>query len=159
MSKPIKFSEKAFEEFESFKTLFDNPKSTLIPTLYLAQREFGFLSQEVIEYVASLLNLSPAKVMEVASFYTMLNKKPIGRHHVQVCINISCAMLKSRELFNHLKKKLNVENEETTSDRKFTLSGVECLGACDKAPAIQINEIYHYNMTPEKMDQLLKECK
>ena len=154
----LKFSDKAMKEFQSFETLFDNPKSKLIPTLYLAQREFGYLSQEVVDYVASLMKLSSAKVMEVASFYTMLHKKPVGKYEIQVCTNISCAMMKSRELYKHLEKKLNVKEGEVSNDKNFTIKKEECLGACDKAPAIRINDTYHYNVTPEKMDKLLKDC-
>lgn len=154
-----RFSEKGMKEFEGLKTLFDNPKSKLIPTLALAQREFGYLSPEVIEYVAGLMGLSPAKVMEVASFYTMLHKKPVGKYEIQICLNISCALMKSRELFSHLKNKLHIDDGETTGDKKFTLTRVECLGACDKAPAIRINEVYHYKVNAEKMDKLLNSCK
>lgn len=155
----IQFGEKAMKEFEGLKPLFDNPKSRLIPTLALAQREFGYLSAEVIEYVAGLMELTPAKVMEVASFYTMLHKKPVGKYDIQVCLNISCALMKSRELFSHLKNKLNIDDGETTGDKKFTLTRVECLGACDKAPAVRMNEVYHYKVTPERMDELLRSCK
>lgn len=155
----IQFSSQALKEFEGYKMVFDHPKSALIPTLYLAQREFGYLSQEVIEYVGSLMNLSPAKVMEVASFYTMLHKKPVGKHEIQVCLNITCSMMKSRQLFEHIKKKLRIDDGATTADKKFTLTRVECLGACDKAPAIRINDTYHYNVTPDKMNQLLEACK
>lgn len=155
----IQFGEKAVKEFEGLKLLFDNPKSRLIPTLALAQREFGYLSPEVIEYVAGLMGLTPAKVMEVASFYTMLHKKPIGKYDIQVCLNISCALMKSRELFSHLKKKLSIDDGETTGDKKFTLTRVECLGACDKAPAVRMNDVYHYKVTPERMDELLRSCK
>ena len=152
----IKFSEKALKEFEGYKEIFDQPKSALIPTLYLAQREFGYLSREVIEYVASLVNLSPAKVMEVSSFYTMFHKKPVGKCEIQVCLNLTCGMMKARELFDGLKKKLGIDDGETTPDKKFTLTRVECLGACDKAPVIRMNETYHYNLTPEKMEKLLE---
>lgn len=155
----VQFSEKAMKEFEGLKPLFDNPKSRLIPTLALAQREFGYLSAEVIEYVAGLMELTPAKVMEVASFYTMLHKKPVGKYDIQVCLNISCALMKSRELFSHLKNKLNIDDGETTGDKKFTLTRVECLGACDKAPAVRMNDVYHYKVTPERMDELLRSCK
>ena len=85
----IQFSPNALKEFKSFDTLYDNPKSKLLPTLHLAQKEFGYLSPEVIEYVATLTELSPAKVKEVASFYTMLHKKPVGKYHIQICTNIS----------------------------------------------------------------------
>lgn len=155
----VQFGEKAMKEFEGLKPLFDNPKSRLIPTLALAQREFGYLSAEVIEYVAGLMELTPAKVMEVASFYTMLHKKPIGKYDIQVCLNISCALMKSRELFSHLKNKLNIDDGGITQDKKFTLTRVECLGACDKAPAVRMNDVYHYKVTPERMDELLRSCK
>lgn len=152
----LRFSEKGMKEFEMLKILFDNPKSKLIPTLALAEREFGYLSREVIEYVAQLMELTPAKVMEVASFYTMLHKKPVGKHEIQVCLNISCALMKSRQLFDHLKERLRVEDQGLTEDKKFTLTRVECLGACDKAPAIRINDTYHYKVTPEKMEEILR---
>ena len=154
----IHFSEKAMKEFKSFETLFDNPRSKLVPTLYLAQREFGYLSPEVIEYVATLTNLSPAKVMEVASFYTMLHKKPVGKYEIQVCTNITCSMMKSRELLSYLEKKLKIKEGETTSDSLFTLRREECLGGCDKAPTLRINDAYHYNVTPEKIDKILSKC-
>lgn len=157
--KMIKFSDKALQEFENYKFIFDNPKSALIPTLYLAQREFGHLSSEVIDYVGSLLQLTSAKVLQVASFYTMLHKKPIGKYEIQVCLNISCALFRARELFSHMKKRLNISDGETTDDKKFTLCRVECLGACDKAPVVRINDEYHYTITPEKIDQLLEKCK
>ena len=151
-TKKLKFSPKALKEFESAQALFDNPKSALIPTLYLAQREFGYLSGAAIEYVAELTRLTPAKVMEAASFYTMLHKKPVGKNEIQVCGNITCHMMKARKIFDHLKQKLKIENQ------KFTLTHVECLGACDKAPVIRINNKYHYHMTPEKIDELLASC-
>jgi len=153
------FSDEALKEFESCKKIFDNPRSALIPTLYLAQKEFGYLSKEAIEYVAELMDLSPAQIMEVASFYTMFHKKPVGKYKIQVCLNITCHMMKSRKVYAHLEKKLNIKNGEMTPDKKFTLTRVECLGACDSAPAILINDKYHYNVTPEKMDKLLDECK
>ena len=155
----VLFSDKALKEFESYKAIFDNPKSALIPTLYLAQKEFGYLSDEVVQYIGSLMDMTPAKIMEVASFYTMLHKKPIGKYEIQVCLNITCHMMKAPNVYEHLKKKLSIDTGETTQDKKFTLNRVECLGACDKAPAIRINNKYHYQVTSEKMDKLLGECK
>ena len=155
----FQFSQKAMKEFKSFEALFDNPRSRLLPTLYLAQREFGHLSPEVIEYVASLMNLSPAKVLEVASFYTMLHKKPIGKYEIQVCTNVTCSMMKSRELLTYVEKKLKIKEGETTPDKLFTLRRQECLGGCDKAPTLRINDTYHYNVTPEKIDEILSRYK
>ncbi|OGQ18564.1 MAG: hypothetical protein A3B70_05140 [Deltaproteobacteria bacterium RIFCSPHIGHO2_02_FULL_40_11] len=152
----VSFSPKALKEFNSFEGLFDNPKSRLLPTLHLAQREFGHLSTEVIDYVAALLNLPSAKVMQVASFYTMLHKKSVGKYEVTICTNITCAMMKSRELLAHTLKKLNVKEKDMTQDKKFTIRREECLGACDKAPALRINDTYYYNVTPEKLDKILE---
>ncbi|MBI4041071.1 MAG: NAD(P)H-dependent oxidoreductase subunit E [Deltaproteobacteria bacterium] len=153
----IVFSPKALKEFQHFEELYDTPKSKLIPTLYLAQREFGYLSQPVIEYVAELLKLSPAKVLEVASFYTMLHKKPVGKYEITICTNVSCALMKGRELLAHTLKKLNAKEKEITANGTFTIRREECLGACDKAPVLRINDRYYYKITPEKMDQILKE--
>ncbi|MBI3018473.1 MAG: NAD(P)H-dependent oxidoreductase subunit E [Deltaproteobacteria bacterium] len=155
----IHFSEKAMKEFKSMEPFFDNPRSKLVPTLYLAQREFGHLSPEVIEYVANLMNLPPAKVLEVASFYTMLHKKPVGKYEIQVCTNVTCSMMKSRELLSHVEKRLKIKSGETTPDKLFTLRREECLGGCDKAPTIRINNTYHYKVTPEKIDEILSRYK
>ncbi len=154
----MEFSQKALKVFESYKILFDNPNSILIPTLYLAQKEFGYLSKDVMEYVATLVHLPPAKVKEVASFYTMLHKKPVGKYEIQICLNITCTMMKSKHLFEHVQKKLNLKVGQTTPDQKFTLSRVECLGACDKAPVTRINDRYYYHVTPEAFDLLLEKC-
>lgn len=126
-----------------------------MPTLWLAQEEFGYLSLEVMEYVAGLLELSPAFVASVASFYTMYYKKPMGRHHVQVCRNLSCELLGAGRIADCLRKRLGIGVGETTADGKFSLSEVECLASCGTAPMMQVNDDYLENLTPERTLEII----
>jgi NADH-quinone oxidoreductase E subunit len=131
------------------------PRSALIPALQLAQGEAGYLSPEVVREIAQIFRLSPNEVFEVASFYTMLFKKPVGKYVVQVCTNISCLLCDSDSIMAHLQKRLGIKPGETTPDRKFTLLEVECLASCGTAPVVQINENYHESLTPGKLDEIL----
>jgi len=105
--------------------------------------------------LAKIFRLSPNEVYEVASFYTMLYKGPVGRYVIQVCTNISCLLCNCEEIMAHLQKRLGIKPGETTSDGKFTLLEVECLASCGTAPVVQINEDYHENLTVEKLDRIL----
>lgn len=147
------------KKFEEVLTRYPNKQAAILPTLWLAQGQFGHLSQEVQDYVAQLLDLSPIHVYSVATFYTMFNLKPVGRHHIQLCRTLSCALRGSEGLLDHIKKKLKIEEGETTQDGKFTLSTVECLASCGTAPAIMINETYYENLDPQKVDKILGELK
>ena len=118
-------------------------------------REFGHVSDEAIVYVAGLLGLSPARIEGVATFYTMYNRKPVGKYHVQICRNISCSLLGAEHLITHVAEKLGVKPGETTPDGRFTLSQVECLGSCGTAPVMQINDDYHENLTEASIDAIL----
>jgi len=113
------------------------------------------VSLEAMEYVAGLLELSPANVYGVASFYTMYNKEQVGKYLVQVCMNLPCAMVGAEEVLEHISEKLGIKEGETTSDEKFTLMKVECLGACGAAPMMQINDEYYEDLTPAKVDEIL----
>ena len=105
--------------------------------------------------MATLLDLPPAKVLHVATFYTMFNKRPVGKYHIQVCTTLSCMLRGSDDLVDHLKKKLGIEVGETTPDGKFSLVRVECLGSCGTAPMFQLNDDYHEDLTIEQVDQIL----
>jgi NADH-quinone oxidoreductase subunit E len=131
------------------------PRSALIPSLHLAQADVGYLSAEAIAEVAEIFHLPPNEVYEVASFYTMFYKKPAGRYMLQVCTNISCMLCDSEAIVAHLEKRLGIKPGETTPDGRFTLIEVECLASCGTAPVVQINETYHENLTPEKLDRIL----
>ena len=129
--------------------------SALIPSLQLAQEEAGYLSPEVIREVAAVFELSPNEVYEVASVYTMLHKKPVGKYVIQVCTNISCLLCRAEDIMAHLEERLGIKPGETTPDNKFTLMEVECLASCGTAPVVQINDDYHEDLTPEKLDKIL----
>lgn len=134
--------------------------SALIPLLDLAQRQNGnWLSREAMDYVADYLQMAPIRVYEVASFYTMFNLKPVGKHFVQICRTTPCWLRGSDGLRDACKSKLGVDLKETTEDGEFTVVEVECLGACVNAPMVQINDDYYEDLTPEKMEQLLDDLK
>jgi NADH-quinone oxidoreductase subunit E len=132
-------------------------QSAVMSTLRIAQEEIGYLTPELMDAVASYLNMPPIAVYEVASFYTMYECKPIGRNLINVCTNISCKLSGSAEVVDHLQKKLKIKLGETTSDGRYTLRAVECLGACVNAPMMQINKEYYENLTNEKIDNLLEQ--
>lgn len=132
-------------------------QSAVMAALRIVQEEIGYLTPEVMDAVASYLAMPPIAVYEVATFYSMYECQPIGRNLINVCTNISCKLCGSAEVVNHLQKKLDIKLGETTSDGKFTLRAVECLGACVNAPMMQINKEYYENLTNEKIDTLLEQ--
>jgi NADH-quinone oxidoreductase subunit E len=135
-------------------------KSALLPVLHLAQEEFGgWLSSEVMDYVASLLKLEPIEVYEVATFYSMYNLKPVGRYLFEVCQTGPCMLNGSDQIIDYIKEKLNIGVGETTADGLFTLKTVECLGACGYAPMMQLGKFYREHLTREKVDQIIEECR
>ncbi len=149
------FSKESQQRFEEILTRYPNKRAAIMPTLWLAQKEFGHLSNDTLAYVGSLLDLSPAFVASVASFYTMYYKKPMGRHHVQVCTNLSCALVGSDDILDCVKKKLGIGTGETTADGKFSLDEVECLASCGTGPMMQIGDDYWEDLTTEKTLEIL----
>lgn len=155
----IKFSDEALAQVKKIIARYPEgkQKSALLPVLHLAQSEFdGWLSPEVMDYVASLLSIKPIEVYEVASFYSMYNLKPVGNCLIEVCRTSSCWLRGADELVKHIETKLNIEVGETTADGMFTLKTVECLGSCGTAPMLQCGADYHENLTTEKMDELIE---
>lgn len=130
-------------------------QSALIAALRIAQDEHGWLRAELIEHVAAIIGVPPVRAHEVASFYTMFELTPVGRHKISVCTNISCMLRGSGEIVAHLENKLGVTLGETTADGKFTLRETECLAACAGAPMMQIDREYYENLTPERVDEIL----
>ncbi len=133
--------------------------AAVMAALRLVQEKHGWLSPELIEAVAVYLEIPPVRAMEVASFYTMYDLAPVGKHKVCVCTNISCMLSGSDKVVAHLEKKLGIKLGETTADGKITLKEVECLGACVGAPMMQVDKTFHENLTPQKLDEILKELK
>jgi NADH-quinone oxidoreductase subunit E len=152
---PLAFSAEGEAEFAKTLAKYPNKRAALLPTLYIAQREFGYLSTTAMEYVAERLELPPSKVLQVATFYTMYYKRPFGRYHIEVCTSVPCCMMGGYSVVRHLQEKLGVEAGERTPDGKFTFTEAECLAGCGHAPLMQINGRYHENLTPEKIDAIL----
>lgn len=135
-------------------------KSALLPVLHLAQSEFdGWLSTPVMDYVASLLDIKPIEVYEVASFYSMYNLEPVGKCLIEVCQTGPCWLRGSDDIVEHLENKLGIKNGETTPDGMFTLKTVECLGSCGTAPMLQCGADYYEDLTNEKVDTLIETLK
>jgi NADH-quinone oxidoreductase subunit E len=133
-------------------------KSALLGVLHMAQDEFGWLDVNTMDYVASLLHLTPIEVYEVASFYSMFNLKPVGNYVFEVCQTGPCMLKGSENIIDYIKKKLGINVGETTKDGMFTLKAVECLGACGYAPMMQLGKYYKEHLTPEKVDRIIEEC-
>lgn len=154
----IKFSEETLSLVNKIIRRYPEgkQKSALLPVLHLAQSEFnGWLSPQVMDYVASILSIKPIEVYEVASFYSMYNLKPVGTCLIEVCQTGPCWLRGADDIVEHLQDKLNIKVGETTSDGMFTLKTVECLGSCGTAPMLQVGAKYHEDLTNEKVDSLL----
>lgn len=135
-------------------------KSALLPVLHIAQQELGgYLSVDVMDYVANLLEIQPIEVYEVATFYSMFHLGPVGKYVIEVCQTGPCTICGGEHILEHLEKILGIKNGETTPDGIFTLKTVECLGSCGTAPVLQINSEFYESMTPEKIDLVIGDLK
>ena len=157
----VQFSQEKLNKVNELITHYPEgkQKSALLGVLHMAQEEFGWLDVNTMDYVASLLNLAPIEVYEVASFYSMFNLKPVGNYVFEVCQTGPCMLKGSDNIIDYIKKKLDINVGETTKDGMFTLKTVECLGACGYAPMMQLGKYYKEHLTPEKVDQIIEECR
>jgi len=158
----IQFNDKTMLRVNEIIARYPNgkQKSALLPVLHLAQVEFGgWLDVPVMDYVATLLKIEPIEVYEVASFYSMYNLKPVGKHLFEVCQTGPCMLNGSDDIIDYIKQKLNIGVGETTADGMFTLKTVECLGACGYAPMMQYGKTYREHLTKEKVDAIIEECR
>jgi NADH-quinone oxidoreductase subunit E len=153
------FSPAALDKFNEIVARYPKKEAAMLPVLYLAQQEFGFIGPEAIDYVAKLMDQPPARVYGVVSFYTMFNMKPIGRHHIQICRTLPCALRGAERVTTKLKQTLGIEPGQTTPDGRFTLSEVECLASCGTAPMMQVNDDYYENLTENKISEILDSLK
>jgi len=156
---PIAFSKDAEGRIEALRKCYPTAEACLLPVLHLAQAEFGHVSREVMALVAARLQLPVQEVLSTATFYTMYNKKPVGRFHLQVCVNVSCYLRGSDAVLAALESELGIKPGETTPDGLFTLTTVQCLAACGTAPALQVNDTYHEQMTPDSARNLVRKLK
>jgi NADH-quinone oxidoreductase subunit E len=152
-------SETKRQHFDELVARYPEKRSALIPLLHEVQAEVGHLSPEAVAWVAEYLGLSPADVMSVASFYDMLHLEPVGKHLIYVCQNLTCALRGSERLIRHLETTLGIRMGETTPDGKITLKRMECLASCGTAPSVQVDGVYHHEVTPEALDALLADLR
>jgi NADH-quinone oxidoreductase subunit E len=157
-SSDVSFSPAVLDEYRALLGRYPTRQAALLPTLWIAQREFGWISRAVEDYVAGLMELPPAHVGAVVSFYSMFHRRPVGRWHLEVCGNLSCRLRGAERIVNCVARKLGIAPGQTTADGKFTLGLVECLASCGTAPVLQLNhEDYHENLSEESVSRLIDE--
>jgi NADH-quinone oxidoreductase E subunit len=150
-------AEKVKKDIEGVLKKYPDKRSAVMAVLTIAQRERGHITDEDMRDIAALLGINPVAVHEAGSFYTMYSlERPVGKYHIQVCWNISCSLLGAEHIIEYIQGLLGIKVGETTPDKKFTLSTVECLGSCGTAPMMQINDDYYENLTEEKIEEILK---
>ncbi len=148
-------SEKAEQGLKKITARYPHSKSAVMPALYIAQEELGYISEEAVLWVSNRLGLSPAHVRGVATFYTMYYRKKVGRYHVQVCRTLSCMLCGARELVEYLKSRFQLAAKEVSADGMWSYEEVECLGSCGTGPMVEINDVYFENLTVSKLKDLL----
>jgi len=150
-----RFSEERLAEIDALVKRYPSAKSALMPALYMAQQDFGYLNMETQQMVADVLHLRLMEVREVVTFYTMFKEQPHGKYLLEVCTNASCMLNGADELYTQMKETLGIGPGEITEDGLFSIAEVECAGACAGAPVVQVNNIYHEKATAESMDALI----
>jgi NADH-quinone oxidoreductase E subunit len=151
----FKFTDENLKKVQAHIEKYPFKRSAVMPVLYIAQEQNGYISKEVMTEVAELLGMTPEDVLGIVTFYTMYFQKPMGKYHVQVCTNVSCMLRGGYDIWEQVKEKLGINNMEVTPDSKFSLEEVECMGSCGTAPMIAINEDYFENLTKEKVEEIL----
>ena len=151
----IAFNDEELIEVKHHISKYPEKKAALMPILWMAQNKWGWLSKDVMNYVANLLELPISHVEGVASFYTMYFKKPMGKYHVQVCTNVSCMLRGGMDIYKNVSDKLGIGHNEKTDDGKFSLEEVECMGACGGAPMIAVNEDFYENVDIEQVNKII----
>lgn len=155
---PVRLPAEVRTQIDALRPRYPTTEALLLPALHLAQRHFGgWLPNEVIEAVAYELELAPAKVYGVVTFYDLFYQRPVGRHRLSVCTNLPCALRGAEEILEGLRRDLEVGENQVTADGKLSFTHFECLGACDMAPMMMVDDDYHGRLTPEKVRRLLEE--
>lgn len=155
----VAFTAERLERFDKTVAKYEKAQSALLPALYLAQEQWGFLTPAVMEYVAGLLKMPAATVFEAASFYFLFKKKDMGKYCMQVCNNITCSMMGSEKVLQIIREELGIGPNDVSSDGRFSCMAVQCLGSCDTAPVVQVNDDYFENMDPDVFREHLRKWK
>ena len=154
-SDTVRFSDERLAEIAALVKRYPSAQSALMPVLYMAQEDFGYISMDAQKMIAQVLGLRLMQVREVVTFYTMFREQPCGTYLLEVCTNAGCMLNGANELVSHMCDTLGIQLGETTPDGLFTVTEVECAGACAGAPVVQVNNIYHEKATPETMDAFI----
>lgn len=155
----FKFTEENIKRIETARKKYPTALAAVMDTIYIAQEQNGFISNEVMEEIANVLGIDKVNVLSVVTFYTMYHTKPMGKYHVQVCTNVSCMLRGAYEIWDGVKDKLGLDHMKVSSDGKYSLEEVECMGACGYAPMIAVNEDYFENLNKEKVFEILDSLK
>ena len=153
--KPFAFDAERDAEFERLVKRYPTRESMILPSLWLTQEQEGWISAEAIAYIADRIGTFASKVFEAATFYTMYNLRPVGKHHICVCRTLSCYLLGKQEIVDYLEREIGIKPGKVSEDGKFSLEEVECLGHCGTAPVVQVNGEFYENMNVEKVKELL----
>ncbi len=148
-------SEKHLNRIDELRKYYQTSQALVLPVLWMVQEEHGYISQDAMKYVAKLLDVPFGHILGVVTFYTMFHQEPMGKHHIEVCTNVSCMLRGSDRIVSHLEKRLGIKMGETSGDGKWTLSEVECMGSCGTAPMFAVGEEFYENLTPERIDKLV----
>ncbi|HED05301.1 MAG TPA: NADH-quinone oxidoreductase subunit NuoE [Ignavibacteria bacterium] len=155
----FKFTEENLKKIDNVLKKYPTKKAAVMPVLYMAQEQNGWISNEVMKEIARILEITPQDVLGVVTFYTMYYQKPMGKHHIQVCTNVSCMLRGGYELLDKVKEKLGIDIGEITDDLQFSIEEVECMGSCGTAPMIAVNETYYENLNVQKVEEILESLK
>ncbi len=153
------FTDENLEQIEALKKRYPSTKALTLPCLWMAQQQEGMITMAAIETIAGLIGTPPMEIYQVATFYTMFNLDRVGTYHIQLCKTLSCDLCGKAGMLAHLQSKLGISVGESSADGRFTLTEVECLGSCDTAPVMKINESYYENLSAAKIDSILEELK
>lgn len=156
MTVDVKLPHSFEQRLQDLKRLYPQERSAILPALYLAQEHFGWINEDAVEWVSARLDIPPVHVLEVATFYTMYYKNPVGRYHIQVCRTLSCALKGSRNIVEYIRKRFGIGPGEISSDGMWSYEEVECLGSCGTAPACEINDTYFENLTEEELERIIR---
>jgi NADH-quinone oxidoreductase subunit E len=147
------------KRIEELRKRYPTSQALVLPVLWMVQEQEGYISEDSMKYVAALLHIPFGHILGVVSFYTMLQKNRIGKHHIEVCTNVSCMLRGSGKILEHIEQRLGISVGETSPDKKWTLSEAECMGSCGTAPMLAIGDEYYENLTLEKIDKLINNLK
>jgi NADH-quinone oxidoreductase E subunit len=147
------------QKLEELKKRYPTTQALVLPTLWMVQEQEGYISHEAMKYVSTILNVPYGHILGVVTFYTMFHSRPVGKHHIEVCTNVSCMLRGCEKIVDRLEKRLGIKMGETSADRKWTLSEVECMGSCGTAPMLAVGDEYYENLTPESLDNIIESLK